>query len=177
MPDQYTEMFYPPLPDAMVCDSLPGDFLLVSSWEAPNSCNDRMKFAYDALDSTDIYVNEQTQCGDNSVRIYGEDSYDAAFPYTDPEGPFNKLSVDAPRKDFVTFNPAYIGEYDYDGVIIVSGDNGREKVFVRQWYVPRYPEPRGDVWTQQDTVHSADRNRTAIRNRCILDELLATDRK
>jgi hypothetical protein len=162
MPDQYTEMVYPPLPDARpnclkTNEPTPlGDFLLVSSWEAPNSCGDRMKFAYDVLDSTDIYVNEQTQCGDNSVRIYGEDSYDAAFPYTDPEGPFNKLSVDAPRKDFVTFNPAYIDEYDYNGVITVSGNNAREKVFVRQWYVPRYPEPRGDVWTQQDTVHSAD---------------------
>ena len=160
MPDHYTEMIYPQLPDAAVCNyppvSLRGDFLLVSSWEAPNSCDDRMKFAYDALDSTDIYVNEQTTCGVNSVRIYGEESHDAAFPYTDPEGPFNKLSVDAPRKDFVTFNPAYIDEYDYNGVIAVSGDNAREKVFVRQWYVPKYPEPRGDVWTQQDTVYSAD---------------------
>ena len=162
MPDQYTEMVYPPLPDATVCnpqETLLGDFLLVSSWEAPNSCGDRMKFAYDALDSSDIYVNEQNDCGINSVRIYGEDSYDAVFPYTDPEGPFNKLSVDAPRKDFVTFNPAYIDEYDYGGRIAVDGGDANEKIFVRQWYVPEYPEPRGDVWhtpTTQETVYSAD---------------------
>ena len=163
MPDAYTEMCYPTLPDAEIgrpwcipSTQLPGDFLLVSSWEAPNSCGDRMKFAYDATDSTDIYVNEQTDCGTNSVRVYGEGSKDAEFPYDDPEGPFNKLSADAPRKDFVTFNPAYIDEYDYNGVISVSGDNGREKVFVRQWYVPAYPEPRGKVWTSQSTVSSAD---------------------
>ena len=163
MPENYTEMAYPPLPDAIVCDppeSLPGDFLLVSSWEAPNSCGDRMKFAHDADDPTDIYVNEQDECGKNSVRIYGEGDMDAAFPYTDPEGPFNKLSVDAPRKDFVTFNPAYMpGDYLDGSIIVDTGNgvtNGREKVFVRQWYVPEYPEPRGKVWINQPQVASAD---------------------
>jgi len=160
MPNQYTEMVYPPLPDATVCSTpsvtLPGDFLLVSSWEAPNSCGDRMKFAYDADDSSDIYVNEQNRCGNNSVRIYGEDSVDAAFPYNDPEGPFNKLSNDTPRKDFVTFNPAYMKEHCLDDSITVDGNDANEKTFVRQWYVPEYPEPRGDVWADQPTVNSAD---------------------
>ena len=149
MPDRYTEIYYPPLPDAAVCDS-EGDFLLVSSWEAPNSCDDRMKFAHDADNSDDIYVNEQVRCGTNSVRIYGENSYDAAFPYTDAEGPFNKLSVDAPRKDFVTFNPAYMDGHALPQYIKVdtgsSMADANEKIFVRQWYVPEYLEPRGDVW-------------------------------
>ncbi|MCK4811591.1 MAG: dockerin type I repeat-containing protein [Methanosarcinales archaeon] len=172
MPNQYTEMAYPPLPDASVCRSNPtdpdtgkvqlGDFLLVSSWEAPNSCNDRMKFAYDAEDPTDIYVNEHEQddCGVNSVRIYGEGSIDAAFPYTDPEGPFNKLSVDAPRKDFVTFNPAFMPkDYLGESITVDIGPETRdacEKVFVRQWYVPEYPEPRGKVWATQPAKPSKD---------------------
>ena len=157
MPDQYTEMCYPEMDD--IDDGGYGDFLMVSSWEAPNSCGNRVKFAYDANDATDIYVNE-LEDGNNSVRIYGEDSIDAAFPYNDPEGPFNKLSDDAPRKDFVTFNPAYYGA---GAGVTVSGDLGREKVFVRQWYVPDYPEPKGEVWDNsvytpmtQPTIYSPD---------------------
>jgi len=170
MPDAYTEMCYPELPDAAVCSpptTWHGDFLLVSSWEAPNSCGDRMKFAYDATDSTDIYVNEQEDddwgaenvCGNNSVRIYGEGDKDAAFPYVDPEGPFNKLSADAPRKDFVTFNPAFISEAEYgvDDQIVVNSYDGAEKVFVRQWYVPEYKEPKGLTWVTQDPLkYTAD---------------------
>jgi hypothetical protein len=164
MPDHYTEMVYPSLQDATVCRSktLPGDFLLVSSWEAPNSCGDRMKFAYDAIDSSDIYVNEQDYCGHNSVRIYGEGDISAAFPYTEPEGPFNKLSDDAPRKDFVTFNPAYMDAHDLsDGIKRHVNGHGssadaHEKIFVRQWYVPKYEEPTGRVWTYQPPVISPD---------------------
>ena len=166
MPDNYTEMAYPPLPDANVScpdgnwHEQPGDFLLVSSWEAPNSCGDRMKFAYDAEDASDIYVNEQTKCGLNSVRIYGENSEDAAFPYNDPEGPFNKLSNDTPRKDFVTFNPAILPtDYLGESITVDTGPetrDGCEKVFARQWYVPEYPEPRGKVWATQPQVSSPD---------------------
>ena len=153
MPNQYTEMSYPALPDI---DRGNGDFLMVSSWEAPNSCDNRVKFSYDAENSKDIYVNDDDEFEDeiyNTVRIYGEDSIDAAFPYTDPEGPFNKLSDDAPGKDFVTFNPAYYGA---GAGVMIDDDLGREKVFVRQWYVPDYPEPRGMVWTPQSTVTSPD---------------------
>jgi len=177
MPDAYTEMCYPELPDAKVClpwckpcAHPPGDFLLVSSWEAPNSCGDRMKFAYDAEDVNglpplDIYVNEPAddgttndRCGTNSVRVYGEGDKDAAFPYTDPEGPFNKLSADAHRKDFVTFNPAFISEDEYgvDDQIVVNSYDGAEKVFVRQWYVPEYKEPKGLTWVPQDPEYTAD---------------------
>ena len=153
MPNQYTEMKYPSLPDI---DSGNGDFLMVSSWEAPNSCENRVKFSYDAENSKDIYVNDDDEFEGEiykTVRIYGEDSIDAAFPYTDPEGPFNKLSDDAPGKDFVTFNPAYYGA---GAGVMIDDDLGREKVFVRQWYVPEYPGPRGMVWTQQSTVTSPD---------------------
>ena len=164
MPEAYTEMAYPELPDATPECEDSGDFLLVSSWEAPNSCGDRMKFAHDAEDSSDIYVNEHNvpECGNNSVRIYGEANISAAFPYNDPEGPFNKLSEDAPRKDFVTFNPAYIAAHDLDDEIKrhVNGQgssaNANEKIFVRQWYVPEYEEPTGWTWTHQDPVTSPD---------------------
>ncbi|RJS73299.1 hypothetical protein CW696_01610 [ANME-2 cluster archaeon] len=133
-----------------------------AAFTAPNANNDRVEFAYSEGNCNGLYVNMRN-CTDPggindtpTLRIYGEDNVSAAFPYTDPEGPFDPMNPEAPGKDFVVFNPAYIGEYDYGGVITVSGDNGREKTFVRQWYVPRYPEPRGDVWTHQDTKYSAD---------------------
>ncbi len=145
IPDLYTEMSYPMLPEAT--DETPeaswiGDFLLVSSWEAPNSCENRVKFVFDAEDSTDIYLNDDNV---DSVRIYGEDRIDGAFPYTDAEGPFNKMSTNAHGKDFVTFNPAYYGD---NGV-------GEEKVFVRQWYVPEYRMPKGRVWETQPYEYEA----------------------
>ena len=31
--------------------------------------------------------------------------------------------------------------------IFAEGDDASEKVFLRQWYVPEYEEPKGDVWT------------------------------
>ncbi|MCW7077472.1 MAG: hypothetical protein OCU18_09405, partial [Candidatus Syntrophoarchaeum sp.] len=133
-----------------------------AAFTAPNANDDRVEFEYSEGNCNGLYVNMRN-CTDPggindtpTLRIYGEDNVSAAFPYNDSEGPFDPTNPEAPGKDFVVFNPAYIGEYDYDGVITVSGDNGREKTFVRQWYVPRYPEPRGDVWTHQDTKHSAD---------------------
>ena len=133
---------------------------LAAAFTAPNANDDRVEFEYSEGNCDGLYVNERMCDGDDTLlptlRIYGEDSYDAAFPYTDPEAPFDPTSTEAPGKDFVVFNPAYISEYRYDGVISVSGANGREKVFVKQWYVPEYPEPRGDVWTSQSTVYSAD---------------------
>ena len=85
---------------------------LAAAFTAPNANDDRVEFEYSQGDCDGLYVNER-MCGDLSVptlRIYGEDSYDAAFPYTDPEAPFDPTSTEAPDKDFVVFNPAYIAE-------------------------------------------------------------------
>ena len=37
----------------------------------------------------------------NSLRIYGQEYEDAAFPYTDPNGPFSVNHWEATPKDFV----------------------------------------------------------------------------
>jgi hypothetical protein len=40
--------------------------------------------------------------------------------------------------------------------IVVNGNDANEKVHLRQWYVPKYPEPRGCVWTEQEIIETAD---------------------
>ncbi|WP_407356971.1 hypothetical protein [Methanolobus sp. WCC5] len=148
MPDFYKEFVYPELPDA---DDRYGDFLFTSSWRAPNSdvCEtprdvvlpQRVMFVYDQVEGfTDLYINEIDETT-NGLRIYGENGYSAAFPYTDPEGPFDPMSEDAPIKDFVTINPAKI-----KAGIVVDNRDSWQKVFFRQWFVPEYVEPTGRVW-------------------------------
>jgi hypothetical protein len=155
MPEFYKEFVYPELPDV---DEGTGDFLFTSSFVAENSmvCEDyaeyicnienfvwpqRLMFTYDQeTGAEDIYVNEigpET----NGLRVYGENNMDAAFPYTDPEAPFDPLSDEAPQKDFVTLNPAKI-----KAGIVVDNKDSSEKVFFRQWFVPEYDEPTGRVW-------------------------------
>ena len=150
MPDFYKEFIYPELPD---CDDGTGDFLLVSSWEAPNSCGARVMFAYDqATGEQDIYINNyDDDC--NALRLYGEDeTYDAAFPYIDPEAPFDPLSDEAPGKDFVTFNPAVVRKSG----IVVSNVDSKMKVFARQWFIPEYLEPVGDVWLDDPNIYESE---------------------
>ncbi len=148
MPDEYKDFVYPQRPDI---DDGYGDFLLTSSWRAPNSvlCDtqrdivtpQRMMFVYDQdVGFTDIYVNEidETTSG---LRIYGEEDISAAFPYTTPEGPFDPMSYEAPGKDFVTINPAKI-----KAGIVVDNTDSWQKVFFRQWFVPELVIPTGKVW-------------------------------
>ena len=154
MPDFYKEFVYPELPDI---DGGTGDFLLVSSWEAPNSCGARVMFAYDQeTGEQDIYVNNYKidNCeGYNALRLYGEDeTYDAAFPYTDPEAPFDPLSEETPGKDFVTFNPAVMRM----GGIVVDNVDSKMKVFARQWFIPYYKEPVGDVWLGDPNIYDSE---------------------
>jgi hypothetical protein len=90
----------------------------------------------------------------NTVRVYGRDGENAAFPYAWFDGPFNLLSPEAPPKDFVQFNPAFYNHWDHESHgwtglngtffhhIKADGD-ASEKVHLRMWYVPEYPEPAG----------------------------------
>jgi len=62
-------------------------------------------------------------------------------PYTDPVGPFNPQNAQAPRKDFITFNPAIMDHnqgYDlligWDCVKQTIVQRPQEKVFKRMWY-------------------------------------------
>ncbi len=155
MPEFYKDFVYPELPDV---DDGTGDFLFTSSFVAENSmkCEDfaeyicnidnfewpqRIMFSYDQeTGAEDIYVNE-IDAETNGLRVYGEDNMDAAFPYTDPEAPFDPLNAEAPKKDFVTLNPAKI-----KAGIVVDNKDSHEKVFFRQWFVPEYEEPTGQVW-------------------------------
>jgi len=77
----------------------------------------------------------------NTLRIYGEEGYSAAFPYTDPEAPFDPMNNESPMKDFVTFNPALM-----EDAVVVNNIDSKQKVFARQWFVPEYTEPTGMVW-------------------------------
>ena len=91
--------------------------------------------------------------GNATLRLYGEDeTFDAAFPYTNPEAPFDPQSDEAPGKDFVIFNPAYI---QLTGLYVNTIDT-REKVFARQWFIPEYKEPVGDVWINNPNIYDSE---------------------
>ena len=67
-------------------------------------------------------------------------------PYTDPWAPFNPQLAQAPTKDSLTFNPAFMDEFDNGGEDLASlyssisldEADAREKVFLRMWYEPEY---------------------------------------
>ncbi|MCB9176576.1 MAG: DUF11 domain-containing protein [Caldilineae bacterium] len=68
------------------------------------------------------------------------------LPYTDPFAPFNPQHPDAPRSDSLTFNPAFLSEYQNSGEDLASlysqiandGQNALQKVYHRMWYQPEY---------------------------------------
>jgi len=114
----------------------------------------------------------------NTLRVYGEavpasgtwpdDVKDAAFPYTTAAGPLAIAGNETPPKDFIQWNPAYMYHLDpesngiygnfFRGIVVNAGD-ANEKVHLRQWYVPDYPEPRGKVFKttpEQEPVLSPD---------------------
>ena len=111
----------------------------------------RMVFEYDAVDTEDLFVNDDGV--DPTVRVYGEEgaiyptqSFTGAddFIYPDPVDAFDPGVI---GKDSVTFNPAYLdNEYEYtrkDGVTIteaisVDSEDSDEKVFLRVFYEPGY---------------------------------------
>jgi hypothetical protein len=108
----------------------------------------RMVFEYNALDSEDLFVNDDGM-GNATVRIYGEagaiyptQSMTGAddFIYPDAVDPFDPGVV---VKDSVTFNPAYIdnGYGTPYREITVDGSNADEKVFLRAFYEPGYYHP------------------------------------
>ena len=67
-------------------------------------------------------------------------------PYTDSWDPFNPQLPQAPRKDSLTFNPAYMDKFRHGGEplaslysqISIEERDAREKVFFRMWYEPEY---------------------------------------
>jgi hypothetical protein len=51
----------------------------------------------------------------------------------------------------MTFNPALL-----ENGIYVNNNDTWQKVFARQWFVPEYMEPTGDVWANQELMMSED---------------------
>jgi hypothetical protein len=134
------------------------------NWPIDNSPADpdehvRLKFVYDAavskVHSADIYVNDaeynmefRDGVDANSLRVYGRCSFNAAFPYTEFDGPFNigNENGEKPEKDFIVHNPALLNHLDPDNELysnIIADEDAHEKVHLRTWYDPCYVEPAG----------------------------------
>jgi hypothetical protein len=134
-PDQYTAFALPNRSNIVTPNwTKTGDYLLTTSFLAPNSINlsdlnrtgiPRMSFAYDVEkerdvtgtpstmgDGLDIYVNKNDNVT-SSVRIYGEDDIGSIdgygergiSTYKDYQSPFHPAAI---RKDSITFNPAIV---------------------------------------------------------------------
>ena len=103
-------------------------------------------------DSTNVSI---VQCAGCSLRLYGTygegagddqvvDPYTGLapenWPYSDPEGPFYPQHWQAPRKDFITFNPAMMDhnqnytELSWKFCNDTEVQREKEKVFKRMWY-------------------------------------------
>jgi hypothetical protein len=157
-PNAYTEFVMPQVEDA---DGGHGDYILVSSFRTQDDA--RVKFSFDAaigmVNSADVYVNDAAYnteyygVDENSLRLYGEAGNDANRPYEGYEGPFDITGWELPEKDFLVWDPAYFNHDDYPE-IVANDINANEKVFLKQWYVPKLAEPLGEVWTGQEPVVS-----------------------
>jgi uncharacterized repeat protein (TIGR01451 family) len=104
-------------------------------------------------DTDNVTVGPCSLC---NIRIYGTYDHGAGkipaedplypgyqpenAPYSDPLGPFYPQSKEAPRKDFITFNPAIMDHnegYDELNYVTCNGtivQTPAEKVFKRMWY-------------------------------------------
>ena len=127
----------------------------------------RIKLWFDPAEGDKIYKNEE------GLRIFGMDRWVTTVPlgtfypgpgdvsakdpvrsdfpveippYTDPWAPFNPQLEQAPRKDSLTLNPAYMDKFLHGGEplaslysqISIEERDAREKVFLRMWYEPEY---------------------------------------
>jgi len=104
-------------------------------------------------DTDTVTVGPCSLCNIRLYGTYGEGAGDDAVtdpecpglypenkPYTDPVGPFFPQHPQAPRKDFITFNPAMMDhnqDYEELDYIECGGETVQspaEKVFKRMWY-------------------------------------------
>lgn len=164
-PDQYTEFVLPTghglylLTSAFVAPQAMGQIKMQSGYDLEIDGN-RVKFWYDPVIGGKKYKDNE------SIRVYGEDSIGPGDmgicvdvpPYTDPIAIFNPQRCQAPRKDSITFDPAYMDEYyhgdeplsDLYKKISIEERDAREKVFFRLWYEP-------DHW-DKDKNNDGDRD-------------------
>jgi len=122
----------------------------------PIDWSPRAKFWFDPA------VGGKKYKSDTGLRLYGLDAKGPGYsgvvdpitstypvevwPYTDPWAPFNPQLPQAPPKDSLTFNPAYMSEFRHGDeslvelyrALAINGSNAGEKVFLRMWYEPEY---------------------------------------
>ncbi|MCK5660696.1 MAG: VWA domain-containing protein, partial [Methanosarcinales archaeon] len=159
-PNQYTEFRLPPGQLYLTTLSWVAPEAYIHIWDGDSSAplstytGERVKFWYDPGDCTGLYINEQPD-GTSSIRIYGtfgEGPGDLGIkdprtgltsenpPYTDPEAPFFPQAEQAPRKDFMTLNPAIMDHNQgWPQINLILPDDTtverpKIKVFKRMWY-------------------------------------------
>ena len=163
-PWEYTEFVLPDIQDETDL------YLLTSAFTAPQAeyrqwvqdagsqdwTGDRVKFWFDPAEGGKkykgatglrIYGRGNEGAGDTTATDPGALTYQVEVPpYTDPWAPFNPQLPQAPGKDSLTFNPAYMDRFRHGGESLASfyrqikieGADAREKVFLRMWYEPEY---------------------------------------
>jgi uncharacterized Zn finger protein len=164
LPDQYTEFVLPALPDYYTLPDvtwpveLDGDYLITTSWIAPQATGDlydhkrggdqteqRVAFSYDPKDGedgNDIYVYYDNELKMGTVKIYGNGSASTwgvtnacnIEQYENWEEPFNPTAI---RKDSITFDTAIL-RYSPEYSMNAQNENVDLKEYLRAWYVPEY---------------------------------------
>jgi hypothetical protein len=170
LPWEYTELV---LPDLSGINDLylvtsgyyapQGEYNLVQPGGTEQTTGGRVKFWFDPSTSNNLYLKQAEDASQGWMRLYGRDSQGPGdpsithdpltttypvevLPYTDPWAPFDPLLPQAPPKDILTLNPAYMNEFNHGnepisslyGQIAVEANDAREKVFPRMWYEPEY---------------------------------------
>ncbi len=155
-PQQYTEFRLPAGDKYLVTLSWVADESEITIWDGdPDGpvaayAGERFKFWYEDC-SGPLYIN----ASQSSIRLYGtfgEGPGDHKVrdpetglrpenpPYSDPVGPFQPQNEQAPKKDFMTFNPAIMDhnqgypQLDFVECGVHSVQRPQEKVFKRMWY-------------------------------------------
>ena len=109
---------------------------------------------YKNADGIRVYGRDNEGAGNTTPRTSTAPAGTAAAylevpPYTEVTSIFDPQSPQAPVKDLLTLNPAYMNEFRHGGEPLsvaygqislagVGGSDGGEKVFPRLWYEPRY---------------------------------------
>jgi len=148
-PAQFTEFLLPDISDVEVL------YLFTSSFTATQSAQ-RVKLWFDPAASEGKYKSPAW------LRIYGAGNegpgdptaLDPAGypvevpPYTDPMAPFDPQADQAPIKDSITFNPAFLSEFqscvedplrtEIYPRIAIAGHDALEKVWFRMSYEPNF---------------------------------------
>jgi hypothetical protein len=134
-----------------------------SSSQMPAGWKPRLKFWFDpaavsapwkykSAQGIRIYGMDGEGPGDSSVTDPGSRSLAVKYPveiwpYTDSWAPFNPQLPQAPPKDSLTFDPAYMDKYNHGegdpladlyAQLSINEHDAREKVFLRMWYEPEY---------------------------------------